>query len=122
MSQQQLNEILSKGTVSIDHGNRACPVVQEHKEDRAELKVKTGNADHRPKKKKVDGPVYRPVGISINWSLSDKRRRDAWGMAETIADCLVAAARRLYLQHDPGATISAMGSVRGGINESDNTL
>lgn len=52
--------------------------------------------------KAVDEPVHRPVRVSITWCLSDKRRRDCWGMGETIADCIVAAARRLLETYAAG--------------------
>lgn len=78
-----------------DKRDRKCNVIQEQQEDSQEQGNRSDVSDNRSKKESMDGFGNKPVRVSITWHISDKRRRDAWGMAETVADCIVAAFRRL---------------------------
>jgi hypothetical protein len=82
-------------------GNRERPVIQKHEENHPPAK-RTPKPNHRPKEKAMDERCGGPVRIAITWRVSDKRRRDAWGMAETIADCMVAAFGRLVASPTAG--------------------
>lgn len=79
--------------------NRKCSIVQKHEDDNNKTKTK---ADNKPKETGMDGSSNQPARISITWLVSDKRRRDGWGMAETIADCIVAAFGRFSGQDATG--------------------
>lgn len=70
----------------------------------------------QPRDRKTD-ELYRGEGeapesglgggysIEFTFLLSDRRRRDGWGMCETVADCLVRAVRR-FLEGDAGGRVS----------------
>lgn len=101
-TQQQLDDLLaSNPNVRVAHaqvrdqGTGSSPVLQEQQTDCHQ--PQDGEAVHhvQPQEKEVDGRGYPQFRVSITYLVSDYRRRDAWGMAETVADCIVAAARRL---------------------------
>lgn len=77
-----------------NNGIRECPKLQERQN------AHEGTTHHSSKKEALDGKSHPTYRVSITWLVSDRRRRDAWGMSETIADCIVSAFRRFYGLHD----------------------
>lgn len=70
--------------------------------------------------KKADGCPRKRYLVTVIFLLDDNRKRDAFGMLETVADCLVRAIRRFC----EGDTSRSMGSPprskrRGGNKNSD---
>ena len=57
--------------------------------------------DNRPESKEADGTDHPSFRVTATFYFSDRRRRDAHGAYETVADCLIAAVRRL-LDSNPG--------------------
>lgn len=74
---------------------RTGPVIQELKADCVQPQYQAPVHMHGQEEKAVDGQRYPQFRVSITYFVSDRRRRDAWGMAETVADCIVSATRRL---------------------------
>lgn len=99
-TEQQLSEYNLRRVKAGDQKPGACPVFQEQQADSAE--PKDGQALHHvlPQEEGMDGGSNTPAHVSITWLVSDKRRRDAWGMSETVADCIVSAVRRFLGLHD----------------------
>lgn len=86
-----------------DNRDRPSHCFQESKAGHpGQVNRKDADAD-RASRKKVDAESSGPVRVSITYLVSDKRRRDCWGMAETIADCLVEASRRLLDSNAAGS-------------------
>lgn len=79
-------------------------VLQKLKADSVQSQDKEAIHMHRQKEKAMDGSSYPQFRVTITYFVSDRRRRDAWGMAETIADCLVSASRRLLGTDAAGRT------------------
>lgn len=79
-----------------DKRNRQRALYEERKND----PVEPAKNHDRPKEASLDGEGHQQFNITITWHVSDRRRRDAWGMSETIADCIVSAVRRFYGLHD----------------------
>lgn len=51
--------------------------------------------DNQPEAPEVDGSDHPKFRVTATLRFSDRRRRDSHGAYETLADCLIAAARRL---------------------------
>lgn len=73
-----------------NRSNRASgSVFQEHQKEQPK------RIHIHPKKDKGQNAVAgKRYFVSITFRVSDKRKRDAFGMLETVADCLVRAVRR----------------------------
>lgn len=69
-------------------GNRARTELQKQQNADHETQAQ---ADHKTRKAKVDGPGHQKFEIGLEIRISDRRRRDLTGAAETIMDCLVHA-------------------------------
>lgn len=101
-TQQDLDSLLIRNP-SVKLGNdqagvertRSCTVIQEQQDDCDKSEDRQAIHHVQPKKEGMDGRGYPQFRVSITYLVSDYRRRDAWGMAETIADCIVAAVGRL---------------------------
>lgn len=77
-----------------DRRDRSGPVFQKLQADRDESE--DGEAVHHDGQEEegLDGERHPAAYLSITWRVSDRRRRDAWGMSETVADAVVSAVRR----------------------------
>lgn len=49
---------------------------------------------HKPKGEEANAVPRKRYRVNVVFLVSDKRTRDAFGMLETVADCLVRAVRR----------------------------
>jgi hypothetical protein len=78
-----------------------CPIVQKQQEPVQEQENRKNVYRHRSKEKEMDGIGHQQFRVSIIWLVSDRRRRDTWGMSETIADAIVTSVRRFLGIHDP---------------------
>ena len=101
MNEREFNEWLKTRSKAVQDRNLSddprpwkYSVIQEHKEPIQESK--DGKDIHRdePKEKGMDGKSHPQYRVTITWLISDRRKRDSWGMSETIADCVVSASRR----------------------------
>lgn len=88
----KLRAIIEKQIADEDsnRSNRATgSVFQEHqKEQPKRFHI------HAKKDKGQDAVAGKRYFVSIIFRVSDKRKRDAFGMLETVADCLIRAVRR----------------------------
>lgn len=109
-TKQQYEEYCQQHVQADNTGAGIGPFFQELQADSDQQK--DGQAVHHvgPKEKEVDGRGVPQFRVSIKYLVSDYRRRDAWGMAETIADCLCLAARRLLGTDAPRRTKRGAGS------------
>ena len=82
-------------------GNGTRPVVQEQQADQPKPQDRKTVPSHQRPEKGVDGKRHPQFRVSITWLVSDNRVRDAWGMSETVADCIVSAVRRFLGLDDP---------------------
>ncbi len=91
------SEEFIKRNMSSDSGTRTHHQLQEQEArgDRTkEGREQICNELDSSKCESLDGEFDSRFRITIVWLISDKRRRDSWGMSETIADCIVSASRR----------------------------
>lgn len=75
-------------------GLGALPIFQEPKENSRGSKDFKAAQLHRSKAQEADGRTGGRYHVSIVFMVSDRRKRDAFGMLETVADALVRAVRR----------------------------
>lgn len=110
-------ESFIKRNSSDDSQSGTNPILQKWKD------ADKGKDDHRSKEEEMDGGSHPTYYVSIEWHNSDRRRRDAWGMSETIADVLVSAFRRFYGLHDTRTAKKKNGGKRSGrVRDQDWTL
>lgn len=57
--------------------------------------VDKGPTNHKSKKARVDGEMYRSFRVTITLRYSDRRARDIDGAASTLLDCVQHACKRL---------------------------
>lgn len=91
-----------------DQRDRERPIHEERKNDLVETKK---NHD-RPQETIVDGEGDQKYSISIEFNVSDDRRRDLDGMCTTILDVLVHTKRR-FLASSPPNIIECKKSKKG---------
>lgn len=90
-------------------GGAASPQLQE-----PEASHKKRRLDNRAENKNTDGRAGERYFVRVIFRVSDNRKRDAFGMLETVADCLVRAVRRFNSGDAGRSLVDATGAARGG--------
>jgi len=106
LTHQELNEFLKRNpSLRVEgEGMRSHTIIQEQQTDLPQQKNKKAICSYKQKKQAMDGANHKKFRVSIHWLISDRRTRDGWGMAETIADCVVSASRRFLGLDDSRTT------------------